>query len=63
MVSFKRWVAKPIYSKDKKRTKNNEPRGNQTYREGGNNYQQGQTAGSHPQVPQQTVHLFPVPEL
>lgn len=47
----------------KKKEKANEPRGNQTNGEGGNNYQQGQTAGANTQVPQQTVHLFPVPEL
>ena len=47
----------------KKKEKANEPRGNQTNGEGGNNYQQGQTAGVNTQVAQQTVHLFPVPEL
>jgi hypothetical protein len=47
----------------KNKEKFDEPRGNQTNGEGGNNYQQGQTAGVNTQVPQQTVHLFPVPEL
>jgi len=47
----------------KKKEKANEPRGNQTNGEGGNHDQQRQTAGVNTQVPQQTVHLFPVPEL
>jgi hypothetical protein len=47
----------------KKKEKANEPRGNQTNGEGGNHNQQGQTAGVDTQVAQQTVHLFPIPEL
>lgn len=47
----------------KKKEKANEPRGNQTNGESRNDHQQGQTAGVNTQVTQQTVHVFPVPEL
>ena len=63
MLNFKRWLSKPIKSKIKKRTKNNEPRGNQTNGEGGDVDQQRQAAGGNSKITQQTVHLFPMPEL
>jgi hypothetical protein len=47
----------------KKKEKTHEPRSNQANGEVGNDHQQGQIAGGHPQVTQQTVHLFPIPEL
>ena len=47
----------------KKKEKSDEPRGNQTYGEGGNFNQQGQAARGNSQIPQQTVHVFAVPEL
>jgi hypothetical protein len=62
MLSLKEWLKSE--KRIKKRKENaNEPRGNQANGEGGNNYQQGQTAGVNTQVTQQTVHLFPIPEL
>jgi hypothetical protein len=62
MLTLKEWlkVTKPT---KKKKEKTNEPRGNQTNGEVGHHYQQGEVAGSHSQVAQQTVHLFPIPEL
>jgi hypothetical protein len=62
MFSLKEWLKAEKRIK-KKKEKANEPRGNQTNGESGNEYQQGQTAGANTQVPQQTVHLFPIPEL
>ena len=62
MLSLNEWLKANKHIK-KKKEKTNEPRGNQVNGEGGNDHQQGQTVGGHPQVSQQTVHLFPMPEL
>ena len=62
MVSFEEWLAKPIKFK-KKRTKNYEPRSNQTHGEGRNVDQQRQTARGNSKITQQTIHLFPMPKL
>ena len=62
MLSLKEWIKTEKRIK-KKKDKANEPRGNQTNGESGNDHQQGQAAGGNSQVAQQTVHLFPVPEL
>jgi hypothetical protein len=59
-LKFKGWVNQQI---KKKKGKKNEQRSSQTHREVGNLNQQGQTAGGNPQVAQQTVHVFAVPEL
>jgi membrane protein implicated in regulation of membrane protease activity len=58
MLSLKEWMRIR-----KKKKKKNEQRSSQTYGESGNVHQQGEVAGSHPQVTQQTVHVFAVPEL
>ncbi len=47
----------------KKKEKKNEQRSSQTYGEGGNLNQQGEAPRGNPQVTQQTVHVFAVPEL
>jgi hypothetical protein len=47
----------------KKKEKKNEQRSSQTHGEVGNLNQQGQAARGNPQVAQQTVHVFAVPEL
>lgn len=62
MFSLIEWLKSKKRIK-KHKEKSNEPRGNQTNGESGNHNQQGQTAGANTQVTQQTVHLFPVPEL
>ncbi len=62
MLSFTEWLKEEKRMK-KKKEKDDEPRGNQTYGEGGNFHQQGQAAGGNSQIPQQTVHVFAVPEL
>ncbi len=59
-MSFTEWVKS---EKKKKKEKKDEQRSSQTHGESGNVHQQGQAAGGHPQVAQQTVHLFPVAEL
>ena len=64
MVSFKEWLSKSINLKKKKnKEKFDEPRGNQTNGKIGNFHQQGQATGGDSQVAQQTVHLFPMPDL
>lgn len=60
MMSFTEWVKS---EKRKKKEKKDEQRGNQTYGESGHVDQQGKAAGGNPQVTQQTVHVFTVPEL
>ncbi len=60
MMSFTEWVKS---EKRKKKGKKNEQRSSQTHGESGNFNQQGQTAGGNPQIPQQTIHVFAVPEL
>ena len=62
MLSLKEWLKADERIK-KKKEKANEPRGNQTNGEGGYEHQQGQATGGNSQVAQQTVHLFPIPEL
>ena len=64
MVSFKEWLSKSINLKKKKnKEKFDEPRGNQTNGKIGYFHQQGQATGGDSQVAQQTVHLFPMPDL
>jgi hypothetical protein len=62
MLSFTEWLKVEKRMK-KKKEKGDEPRGNQTYGEGGNIHQQGQTARGDSKVSQQTVHVFAIPEL
>jgi hypothetical protein len=62
MLSFTEWLKVEKLNK-KKREKGDEPRGNQTYGEGGNLHQQGQVARGNSEVTQQTIHVFAVPEL
>jgi hypothetical protein len=59
-LKFKGWVNQQI---KKKKGKKNEQRSSQTHGEVGNLNQQGQTARGDPQIAQQTVHVFAVPEL
>ena len=54
---------KLIHPFDLKKEKKIEQRSNQTNGESGNLNQQGEVARGNPQVPQQTVHVFAVPEL
>jgi len=58
MLSLKEWMRIR-----KKKEKNNEQRSSQTHGESGNLNQQGQATRGNPQVAQQTVHVFAVPEL
>jgi len=58
MLKLKEWLRIR-----KKKEKKNEQRSSETHREVGNLNQQREVAGSHPQVSQQTVHVFAVPEL
>ena len=58
MLSLKEWVRIR-----KKKEKKYEQRSSQTHGESGHVHQQGEVAGSHPQVTQQTVHVFPSQEL
>jgi hypothetical protein len=58
MLSLKEWMRIR-----KKKGKKNEQRSSQTHGESGNVHQQREVAGSNPQVTQQTVHVFAVPEL
>jgi len=60
MLNFTDWLKS---EKRKKKEKKDEQRGSQTYGESGNVHQQGQAIGSNPQVAQQTIHVFAVPEL
>ena len=62
MLSFIEWLKVEKRMK-KKKGKGDEQRSNQTYGEGGNLNQQREVAGGNPQVAQQTVHVFAVPEL
>lgn len=61
MLSFRE--RRKIEKLKKSKGTSNEPRSNQTHGEGGNIHQQRQAAGSNPQVTQQTIHVFAVPEL
>jgi hypothetical protein len=58
MLKLKEWMRIR-----KKKEKKNEQRSSQTHREVGHVNQQGETARGNPQVAQQTVHVFAVPEL
>jgi hypothetical protein len=58
MLAFSEWVLRA-----KRKKKKDEQRSNQTHGEGGNFHQQGQASRGNPQVAQQTVHVFAVPEL
>jgi len=58
MLKLKEWLRIR-----KKKEKKNEQRSSQTHREVGNLNQQGQATRGNPQVAQQTVHVFAVPEL
>jgi hypothetical protein len=58
MLAFTEWVLRA-----KRKRKKDEQRSNQTHGESGNLDQQGEVAGSNPQVAQQTIHVFAVPEL
>ena len=58
MLKLKEWLRIR-----KKKEKKNEQRSSQTHGEGGNLNQQGEVARGDPQVAQQTVHVFAVPEL
>ncbi len=60
MMSFNEWIK---FEERKKKEKKNEQRSSQTHGEGGNLNQQGEAARGNPQVTQQTVHVFAVPEL
>ena len=60
MIGFVEWIQRPIKLKRKKK---NEQRSSQTNGESGNYYQQGEVARGDSQIAQQTVHVFPVPEL
>lgn len=62
MLSFTEWLKVEKRMK-KKKEKSDESRGNQTHGESGNFHQQGQALRGNPQVAQQTVHVFAVPEL
>jgi len=61
MLSITEWLK--VEKRKNKKDKKDEPRSNQNHGEGGNINQQGQAAGSNPQVTQQTIHVFAVPEL
>jgi hypothetical protein len=58
MLAFTEWILRA-----KRKKKKDEQRSSQTHGESGNLNQQGQTARGNPQVTQQTVHVFAVPEL
>lgn len=58
MLAFSEWVLKA-----KRKKKKDEQRSSETHGESGNFNQQGQAARGNPQVAQQTVHVFAVPEL
>lgn len=60
MMSFTEWIK---FEKRKSKEKKNEQRGSQTHGESGHVDQQGKAAGGNPQVTQQTIHVFAVPEL
>lgn len=58
MLAFTEWVLRA-----KRKKKKDEQRSSETHREVGNLNQQGEVARGNPQVAQQTVHVFAVPEL
>jgi hypothetical protein len=58
MLAFTEWVLRA-----KRKKKKDECRSCETYREIGHVNQQREVAGGNPQVAQQTVHVFAVPEL
>lgn len=58
MLALKEWLRIR-----KRKVKKDEQRSNQTHGEGGNFHQQREVTRSDTQVTQQTVHLFPIPEL
>lgn len=58
MLKLKEWLRNR-----KKKEKKNEQRSSQTHGESGNLNQQGQATRGNPQLAQQTVHVFAVPEL
>ena len=58
MLAFTEWVLRA-----KRKKKKDEQRSSQTHGESGNLNQQGEVARGNPQVAQQTVHVFAVPEL
>ena len=60
MLAFDEWV---LNQKKKKKERKDERHNSQVGGESGHLNQQGETAGLDPQVTQQTVHLFTVPEL
>jgi hypothetical protein len=59
MIGFIEWIQHPIKLKRKKK---NEQRSHQTHGESGNDDQQGKIDRGDPQIPQQTIHVFPVTE-
>lgn len=60
MLAFAEWV---LNQKKKKKERKNERHTSQIGGEIGHVNQQGQAVGLDPQVTQQTVHVFAVPEL
>lgn len=62
MLGFIEWLEAEERNSKTKENKN-EPRGSQTHGESGNFNQQGQAAGSNPQIAKQTLHVFAVPKL
>jgi hypothetical protein len=60
MLAFAEWL---INEQKNKKERKNERHTSQISRESGHNNQQGKTAGGNPQVTQQTVPVFTVPEL
>ena len=60
MLAFSEWV---LSQKKKKKERKDERHASQIGGEIGHLNQQGQAAGLDPQVTQQTVHVFAVPEL
>ena len=58
MLAFTEWVLRV-----KRKKKKDEQRSSETHGESGHVNQQGEVARGNPQVAQQTVHVFAVPEL
>jgi hypothetical protein len=64
MLTFKEWrKVEATNPRKKKKDTNDEQRSSQTNGESGNVHQQGQADRGNPQVAQQTIHVFAVPEL